>query len=71
VKKNGEITKYLAKFQSPRPINSAKNHWTGTIHPHIKSISQSIAKKSGEKLNILQKFQSSRAITWPKIIGPE
>jgi hypothetical protein len=55
-------TKYLANFQSPRAHNSAKNHWTGTQQnvnllcnlslythtPNIKSISQSIAKKSGD-----------------------
>ena len=55
-------TKYLANFQSPRAHNSAKNHWTGTKQnvnlicnlslythiPNIKSISQSIAKKSGD-----------------------
>ena len=47
-------TNYLAKFQS-KGHNSAESHWTGTkskldlyTHiPNIKSISQSIAKKSG------------------------
>ena len=75
-------TKYLAKFQSPRAITWPKiigpernvnlicNSALYTHIPNIKSISPSIVKKSGDN-KYLAKFQSPRAITRPKIIGPE
>ena len=75
-------TKYLAKFQSPRAITRPKiigpeqnvnlicNSSLYTHMPNIKSISPSIAKKV-VTTKYLATFQSSRAITRPKIIGPE
>ena len=75
-------TKYLAKFQSPRAItrpkiigpernvNSICNSLLYTHIPNIKSISSSIAKKVVTN-KYLAKFQSPRAITRSKIIGPE
>jgi hypothetical protein len=75
-------TKYLAKLQSPRAITRPKiigpernvnlicNSSIYTHIPKIKSISPSIAKKSGA-IKYLAKFQSPRAITQPKIIGPK
>jgi hypothetical protein len=75
-------TKYLAKFQSPRAITRSKiigpernvnlicNSSLYTHISKIKSISPRIAKKV-VTTKYLAKFQSSRAITWPKIIGPE
>jgi hypothetical protein len=75
-------TKYLAKFQSPRAITRPKfiglernvnlicNSSLYTHIPKIKSISPSIAKKV-VTTKYLAKFQSPRAITLPKIIGPE
>ena len=75
-------TKYLAKFQSPRAITRPKiigpernvnlicNSSLYTHIPKIKSISPSITKKV-VTTKYLIKFQSPRAITWPKIIGPE
>ena len=75
-------TKYLAKFQSPRAITRPKiigpernvnlicNSSLYTQIPKIKSISPSIAKKM-VTTKYLAKFQSPRAITQPKIIGPE
>ena len=72
-------TKYLAKFQSPRAITRPKiigpernihlicNLWLYThIHvPHIKSISQSIAKKSGRNCFI------SELQTWVTLYVPD
>jgi hypothetical protein len=75
-------TKYLAKLQSPRAITRPKiigpernvnlicNSSIYTHIPKIKSISPSKAKKSGA-IKYLAKFQSPRAITQPKIIGPK
>ena len=75
-------TKNLAKFQSPRAITRWKiigpkrnvnlicNSSLYTHIPNIKSISPSIAKKVVTTKN-LAKFQSPRAITRPKIVGPE
>ena len=74
--------KYLVKFHSPRAItrpniigpernvNLICNSSLCTHIPNIKSISPSIAKKV-VTTKYLAKFQSPRAITWPKIIGPE
>ena len=79
-KKKVVTTKYLTKFQSPRAITRPKitgpernvnlicNSSLYTHIPKIKSISPNIAKKSGDNL---AKFQSPRAITRPKNIGPE
>jgi hypothetical protein len=75
-------TKYLAKFQSPRAITRPKiigpernanlicNLSLYTYIPKIKSISRSIANKV-VATKYLAKFQSPRAITRPKIIGPK
>jgi hypothetical protein len=75
-------TKYLAKFQSPRAITRPKiigpernlnlicNSSLYTHIPNIKSISQIIPKKV-VTTKYLTKFQSPRAITRPKSIGPE
>ena len=75
-------TKYLAKFQSSRAITRLKiigpeqnvnlicNSSIYTNMPKIKSISPSKAKKV-VTTKYLTKFQSPRAITRPKIIGPE
>jgi hypothetical protein len=72
----------LSKFQSPRAITRPKiiepeRNWNlicnsslYTNIPKIKSISQSIAKKV-VTTKYLAKFQSPRAITRPKINGPE
>jgi hypothetical protein len=66
-------TKYLAKIQSPRAITRPKiigpernlnlicNSLLYTHIPKIKSISPSIAKKSGDN-KYLAKFQGSTAI---------
>ena len=72
----------MAKFQSPRALTRPKiigpkrnvnlfcNSSLYTHIPNIKSISPSIAKKV-VTTKYLAKFQSPRAITRPKIIGPE
>jgi hypothetical protein len=72
----------LDKFQSPRAITRSKiigpeqnvnlicNSSLYTHIPKIKSISPSIAKKV-VTTKYLTKFQSLRAITRSKIIGPE
>jgi hypothetical protein len=82
VKKKVMTTKYLAKFQSPMAVSWPNiiqpewisklicNLWLYTLIPKIKSISQSIAKKV-VTTKYLAKFQSPRAISQPKIIGPE
>jgi hypothetical protein len=76
-------TKYLSKFQSPRAITQPKiivpernvnlicNSSLYTHIPKIRSIPPSIAKKKVVTTKYLAKFQSLRAITRPKIIGPE
>jgi hypothetical protein len=76
-------TKYLTKFQSQRAITQPKiigpernlnlisNSSLYTHISKIKSISPSIAKTNGVTTKYLTKFQSPRAITRPKIIGPE
>jgi hypothetical protein len=76
-------TKYLAKFQSTNTITWPKiigPEWNvnlicnSSLYTHIlniKSMSPSIAKKKVVTTKCLTKFQSPRAITRPKIIGPE
>ena len=75
-------TKYLAKLQNPTAVSWPKiiqperiskmicNLCLYTLIPKIKSISPSIAKKV-VTTKYLAKFQSPRAISQPKIIGPE
>jgi hypothetical protein len=75
-------SKYLAKFQSPkaitrpqiigpeRNVNLICNSSLYIHKPNIRSISPSITKKVVTTKH-LAKFQSPRAITWPKIIRPE
>ena len=77
-------TKYLAKFPSPRAITRPKIigpernvnlicNSSLYIHSYTK-IKVNISKHSEKKVVIakyLAKFQSPRAITRPKIIGPE
>ena len=75
-------TKYLAKFQSSTAVSWPKIIQPEQISnmicdlclynliPKIKSISPSIAKKV-VTTKYLAKFQSSTAVSWPKIIQPE
>jgi hypothetical protein len=64
---------------SPKSFNrkeiqtwSVTHHHTLTIHiPKIKSISQIIVKKKVVTTKYLAKFQSLKAVSWPKIIQPE
>jgi hypothetical protein len=75
-------TKYLAKFQSPMAVSWPKIFQperisnlicSSSLYTHIPKF-KSISPNSEKKVvttKYLAKFQSPRAITRPKIIGPE